>query len=77
MRAVIGNAVSKENTGFAPKRFISEYTHQMKLMQKYLEENNEAGMFVFLDLEKAFDRVSWDYMKKAVARLGFGPDFQK
>jgi len=34
-------------------------------------------MFVFLDLEKAFDRVSWDYMKKAVARLGFGPDFQK
>ena len=77
MRAVIGNAVSKENTGFAPKRLISENTHQMKLMQKYLEENNEAGMFVFLDLVKVFDRVSWDYMEIAVARLGFGPDFQK
>ena len=77
MRRVIGKVVCKENTGFAPKRFISENTHQMKLMQHYLETNNEKGMFVFLDLEKAFDRVSWDYMKKAVARLGFGPDFQK
>ena len=62
--SIIGNTVSKENTGFAPKRFIAENTHQMKLMQKYLEENNEDGMFVFLDLEKVFDRVSWDYMKK-------------
>ena len=34
-------------------------------------------MFVFLDLEKAFDRVSWDYMKRAVSALGFGPDFVK
>ena len=77
MRKVIGNVVCKENTGFAPQRFISENSHQMKIMQQYLEDNNEDGMFVFLDLEKAFDRVSWDYMKKAVARLGFGPDFQK
>jgi hypothetical protein len=77
MRKVIGKVVCKENTGFAPNRFISENTHQMKLMQHYLETNNEDGMFVFLDLEKAFDRVSWNYMKKAVARLGFGPDFCK
>jgi hypothetical protein len=77
MRKVIGKVVCKENTGFTPNRFISENTHQMKLMQHYLEENNEAGMFDFLDLEKAFDRVSWAYMEKAVARLGFRPDFQK
>ena len=64
MRKVIGKVVCKENTGFAPNRFISENTHQMKLMQYYLETNNEEGMFVFLDLEKAFDRVSWAYMKK-------------
>ena len=77
MKSVIGNVVCKENTGFSPRRFIAENTQQMKLMQKYLEENNEDGMFVFLDLEKAFDRVSWDYMKKAVSRMGFGPDFLK
>eukprot|EP00966_Prymnesium_polylepis_P187460 4346143-Prymnesium_polylepis.1 len=62
MKKVIGRVVSRENTGFSPGRFISENTQQMKLMQAMLEENNEPGMFVFLDLEKAFDRVSWDTM---------------
>lgn len=77
MKAVIGRVTCLENTGFAPNRFIAENTHQMKLMQKYLEENDEEGMFIFLDLEKAFDRVSWKYMKTAVAKLGFGSNFQK
>ena len=77
MKKVIGRVVSRENTGFSPGRFISENTQQMKLMQAMLEENNEPGMFVFLDLEKAFDRVSWDYMQKAIEKLGFGKDFLK
>ena len=74
MKGVVGKIVSRENTGFSPGRFIAENTHQMKLMQRMLEENDTEGMFVFLDLEKAFDRVSWDYMKKAIKDLGFGPD---
>ena len=77
MKKVIGKVVSRENTGFSPGRFIAENTHQMKLMQKLLEEDNRDGMFVFLDLEKAFDRVSWEYLHQAVARLGFGADFVK
>ena len=77
MKQVIGNVISKENTGFSPGRFIAENTHQMKLMQQLLEDENSAGMFVFLDLEKAFDRVSWKYLKEALQRLGFGPDFVK
>ena len=77
MKKVVGYVVCPENTGFSPGRFIAEITQQMKLMQKLLEKNDEKGMFVFLDLEKAFDRVSWKYMKAAVVKLGFGKDFQK
>ena len=77
MKRVIGKVISRENTGFSPGRFIAENTHQMRLMQKMLEEDDTDGMFVFLDLEKAFDRVSWKYMRNAVERLGFGDDFVK
>ncbi|MBO8631070.1 hypothetical protein INO08_15305, partial [Staphylococcus aureus] len=49
----------------------------MKLIQHYLETNNEKGLYLFLDLEKAFDRVSWKYMKLALARLGFKDQFLK
>ena len=77
MKKVVGKIICKENTGFSPGRFIAENTHQMKIMQKMLEEEDTEGMFVFLDLEKAFDRVSWKYLKQAIQRLGFGPDFQR
>ncbi len=33
-------------------------------MQQHLEDNNEDGMIVFLDLEKAFNGASWDYILK-------------
>ena len=70
MKKVVGKIICKENTGFSPGRFIAENTHQMKIMQKMLEEEDTDGMFVFLDLEKAFDRVSWKYLKQAIQRLG-------
>ena len=77
MKKVIGRVISPENTGFSPGRFISENTQLMKLIQDYIDDEGKAGMFIFLDLEKAFDRVSWDYMKEAVEKLGFGKDFLK
>ena len=77
VKQVLSHIICSENTGFAPKRFISENTQLMKLIQHYLETNNEKGLYLFLDLEKAFDRVSWTYMKLALARLGFKDQFLK
>ena len=42
-------------------------------MQAYLDEEDRPGALVFLDTEKAFDRVSWEFMHKALESLGFGP----
>ena len=41
-----------------------------KLIQGYLDETNEEGLFLFLDLEKAFDRVSYEYLIKATKAAG-------
>ena len=36
-------------------------------------EESPDALFVFLDFDKAFDRCSWDFLHKALARLGFPP----
>ena len=77
MKRVMHEIVSPENTGFSPGRFIGENSILTKLIQAYLDEEEEPGALVFIDMEKAFDRVSWEFMHKALAALGFGPDFRR
>jgi len=42
-----------------------------------LDETDEEGIIIAADWEKAFDRVSWDYLHKAVRSLGFGEKMQR
>ena len=35
------------------------------------EPSTRKGAFLFLDMEKAFDRCSWDYLEAALEALGF------
>eukprot|EP00965_Chrysotila_dentata_P014723 487228-Pleurochrysis_carterae.AAC.1 len=46
-----------------------------KLIQAYTDEANDEGLLIAIDFEKAFDRVSWTYLKNATKALGFGPKF--
>ena len=49
----------------------------MKLIQAYLDEEDDEGFILALDWEKAFDRVSWDYFHSALEALNFGPAFRR
>ena len=59
-------------TGFVPGRFIVENSQFMKLLQATLDEKDEPGLLLFLDMEKAFDRVSWEFLLQALEAMGFG-----
>ena len=77
MKEVMHEIVSPHNTGFTPGRFIGENSVLTKLIQAYLDEEDQPGALVFVDFEKAFDRVSWDYIHEALAALGFGQNFRR
>ena len=68
--------VSSPQLGFVPGRVITEATHLVKLAQAIADEQDLEGVLVAADWEKAFDRVSWDYLLDAVDALGFGENFQ-
>jgi len=40
------------------------------------QQKNLPGLAVFLDFEKAFDSIEWNFLFKALDKLDFGPDFK-
>ena len=62
MNEAIKQFVSAMQNGFVPDSFIAENSHLLKLLQAYIEldrDDDEGAIFLFLDMEKAFDRVSY------------------
>ena len=72
LKQVIEKIISPSQPGFVPGRRIQGNTQLLNLMEAYLDETDEDGLLIFLDWEKAFDRVSWDYLHGAAKAIGLG-----
>ena len=44
---------------------------------EYCESKNEEGILLFLDFQKAFDSVNWNFLFKTLEKFNFGPQFLK
>ena len=71
MLNLVSQCVSPEQIGFMPRTFIAETSMLINLLKAHLESIDEGGLMTFLDLEKAFDKVSWNYMKRSFKALRF------
>ena len=78
MKTVVHEFVSECQKGFVPEVFIAEATALLKLVEAYTNEDGEQrkGIMLFLDMEKAFDRVSYDFTLSGLKSLGFGKRFR-
>ena len=77
MAGVVHEFVSESQKGFVPHTFIGECSMLLNLIEAYVNDDcsERGGIFLFLDMEKAFDRVSYDYLLRGLDSLGFGPEF--
>ena len=58
MNEAVVQWVSRDQSGFVPDSFIAENTMRLQLLQDIIEEENQDALFIFFDMEKAFDRCS-------------------
>ena len=56
MKNAVDEIISPNQLGFVTNRVITEASHLTKLIQAYLDETDEDGLLIALDMEKAFDR---------------------
>ena len=70
--------VSEAQKGFVPGVFIAEATQLLRLIEAHVNEEptDRQGILLFLDMEKAFDRVSYKFINKGMEAIGYGKHFQ-
>ena len=64
--------ISSPQKGFVPGRQITDLTRQVYLLQDYVEAQDQEALLVMLDMEKAFDRCSWEFMIESMQAAGVG-----
>lgn len=60
---------------YRPNAFIAENLLRLQMIQAYMDKKDHAGLFIFLDMEKAFDRCSWEFMLEGLTAVGFNDRF--
>ena len=65
--------IERDQTGYIKGRYIGE---NIRVISDIIEQHeHKEGMILFLDFEKAFDSLEWDYLFKVLDLMNFGPSF--
>ena len=75
LQKVIDSIVGQEQTAYIKSRFIGTNARMIEDIIEYCNKYNKAGLILFLDFEKAFDTVEWNFMFKVLNKFNFGSGF--
>ncbi|MCO5580729.1 hypothetical protein L7F22_034599 [Adiantum nelumboides] len=75
IKNVVNQVVHPKQFGFVQGRSIHEAILNVITAIDWAAEQDQNYVMINMDLEKAYDRVSWDFILAVVDRLGFGNNF--
>ena len=69
--------IHSSQSGYIKGRFIGESIRQITDIMEFTKSMQIPGIAIFLDFEKAFDSVEWDYIQKCLSSFNFGPQLRQ
>ena len=75
LQNVLHKLISPEQVAYVKERFIGQNIRLLLDIIEYARKFNKNGVILFLDFEKAFDSLSWDFIFKCLKKMGFKENF--
>ena len=66
LKRVLPNLLHKNQSGYIPGGNICENIRSILDIMKYTKDSNKPGILFFIDFEKAFDSLEWDFLNKCL-----------
>ena len=77
LQTILSKVINKNQTAYVKGRYIGENARLILDIFDYCNTNNKAGILLFLDFEKAFDSVEWNFLFKVLIKFNVGDNFMK
>ncbi|KAJ0787048.1 putative RNA-directed DNA polymerase [Helianthus annuus] len=71
LKPVIQNLIAEEHTGFLTNRSIMDGPLVLNELIAWMKKNRKSGFILKVDIEKAYDSVSWAFLESILSQLGF------
>ena len=74
LEKVLPKIINSDQTGYIKGRFIGENVRLIQDVMFHTKQEEKPGIAIFLDLQKAFDTIEWNYLRAALRTFNLGPD---
>ena len=77
LEKILPNIIHPGQSGYVKGRFIGESIRLIADTMHFTKQQDIPGVAVFLDFEKAFDSIEWNFIHKCLETFNFGPDLRQ
>ena len=77
IKPALDTIIHSDQKGFVTGRYIGEVIRTTFDTMQYAKDNDKSGLLLTVDFEKAYDCISFKFIKKCLKYLNFGSDLIK